>query len=110
LLCDPTEGALIGVIDFGTAGTGDPAQDFGMLINMYGESLVRRLSLHYKGIPDLVERARFYAGQLELFWMLGGLRSGNKSWFAVHLGRARDALPIGSGWLKERYLCTSHMN
>ena len=100
LLCDPTEGALTGVIDFGTAGTGDPASDFGTLISMYGESLVRRLSAYYEGIPGLIERARFYTGQVELFWMLRGLRSTDRSWFAAHLGRARDALPIGSGWPK----------
>jgi hypothetical protein len=26
-----------------------------------------------------------------------GLRSDDKSWFGVHIGRARDVLPVGSG-------------
>jgi hypothetical protein len=31
-------------------------------------------------------------------WLLGGLRSGDASWFAVHIGQARDVMPVGSGW------------
>jgi len=101
LLCDPETDALSGIIDFGTAGKGDPAGDIGMMINQYGESMVRQLSWTYEFVPDLIERARFYAAQVELFWMLRGLQTGDKSWFAVHLSRAGDALPVGSGWPDE---------
>lgn len=97
ILYDPERQAINGIIDFGTAGVGDPAVDFGVMINTYGESFVRRMAPHYPGLPALIERARFVAGQVELEWVLGGLRSDDPSWFAVHIGRARDARPIGTG-------------
>jgi aminoglycoside 2''-phosphotransferase len=99
LLYQPETRRLNGVIDFGTAGLGDPACDFGCLIDQYGESFVRRLGRYYAGLDDLIERARFWAGTLELQWALGGLRQPeDPAWFFVHIGRARDVLPIGSGW------------
>ena len=39
LLFDRQTNQFNGIIDFGTVGIGDPAQDFGLLINQYGESL-----------------------------------------------------------------------
>ena len=98
LLYDPETRRLSGVIDFGTVGLGDPAADFACIIDAYGESFLRRIGKYYPGIGDHIERARFWAGTLELQWLLGGLRSDDKSWFAVHLGRARDVMPVGSGW------------
>ncbi|MCB8928242.1 MAG: phosphotransferase [Ardenticatenaceae bacterium] len=90
---------LNGIIDFGTAGVGDPAADFGCLIDQYGETFLRQLAPFYPGLDQLIERARFWAGTLELQWALGGLRYPDEpDWFMVHIGRARDVLPIGSGW------------
>jgi RimJ/RimL family protein N-acetyltransferase/aminoglycoside phosphotransferase (APT) family kinase protein len=90
---------LNGIIDFGTAGLGDPAADFGCLIDQYGETFLRQMAPFYPGIERHIERARFWAGTLELQWVLGGLRSPNEpDWFMVHIGRARDVQPIGSGW------------
>ncbi len=89
---------MTGVIDFGTAGLGDPACDVSILINNYGESFVRRVSQHYPAIGSMIERARFWAGTVELQWVLGGIRTGDLSWFTVHIGHARDVMPIGSGW------------
>lgn len=85
-----------GIIDFGTAGVGDPAQDFGLLVNQYGESFLRRMSRTYPEIRKHVDRARFYAGKVELEWVLRGIQDEAKDMFVVHLGRARDAMPIGS--------------
>jgi aminoglycoside 2''-phosphotransferase len=98
LLYDRERRRVSGVIDFGTAGLGDPACDVSGLINNYGESFVRRVVRFYPEIGGMIERARFWAGTLELQWLLGGLRSGDASWFTVHLGRARDVMPVGSGW------------
>jgi aminoglycoside 2''-phosphotransferase len=99
LLYNPEARRLCGVIDFGTAGIGDPANDFGCLIDQYGESFLHRLAPSYPGIEQHIERARFWAGTLELQWLLGGLRySDELDWFMAHIGRARDVLPIGSGW------------
>jgi aminoglycoside 2''-phosphotransferase len=90
---------LNGVIDFGTAGIGDPACDFVCLLNQYGEPFLRRMSNYYPNIGDLIERTRFWTGTLELQWLLGGLRYPDEpTWFMVHIGRARGMMPVGSGW------------
>lgn len=98
ILCQRPDCQINGIIDFGTAGTGDPAADIGCLINVYGESFVRRMARDYGAIGDHIERGRFRAGTLEIQWLLGGLRSDDRSWFPVHIGRARDVQPLGSGW------------
>jgi aminoglycoside 2''-phosphotransferase len=98
ILYDRKGKRMTGVIDFGTAGLGDPACDVSILINNYGESFVRRVSQHYPAIGSMIERARFWAGTVELQWVLGGIRTGDLSWFTVHIGHARDVMPIGSGW------------
>jgi aminoglycoside 2''-phosphotransferase len=87
---------ISGVIDFGTARLGDPAADFALLINAYGESFLRRMSRSYPAITESLDRARFMAGAIELEWALNGLRSNDLSWLLCHIGRARDVLPIGA--------------
>lgn len=87
---------LSGVIDFGTAGPGDPAVDIGLLLNTYGESLVRQMADTYPMSVELLDRARFFAGSLELEWALAGVRETDVSMLLVHLGRARDIQPIGT--------------
>jgi aminoglycoside 2''-phosphotransferase len=96
LLIDPERWELTGVIDFGTAGPGDPAVDIALLLNTYGESIVQRLATTYPIGADMLDRARFLAGALELEWALAGVSNNDPSMFLVHLGRARDILPIGS--------------
>jgi aminoglycoside 2''-phosphotransferase len=100
LLYDPQMQCLNGIIDFGTAGVGDPATDFACLLDQYGETFVWRVAKFYPDFDEaLLERARFWAGTLRLQWLLGGLRYPDEpDWFAVHIGRARDVLPVGSGW------------
>lgn len=90
-------GRLGGVLDFGEAGWGDPAMDYAALLNTYGESLLRRMARTDPAILGGLERARFRAAYLELEWALKGVRSKNPEWFLVHLGRARDSLPFGTG-------------
>jgi aminoglycoside 2''-phosphotransferase len=99
ILYDDAAADLTGVIDFGTAGVGDPANDFALIISMYGESFLRRVASSYPAIGEALDRARFLAGTLELQWALAGLRSGDRSWFVAHIGRARDACPIGERWV-----------
>jgi aminoglycoside 2''-phosphotransferase len=86
-----------GIIDFGAAGLGDPAIDFAILIQHYGESVLNRFYRVYPEIPTYLKRARFYAGTWELRWALIGIQSGDISWFMCHIGDARDIkfdLPI----------------
>jgi aminoglycoside 2''-phosphotransferase len=95
-LCyDPTVHRLVGVIDFGDAGLGDPAADLGSVISAYGESLLWQMEPVYPAVPDLIDRARFLAGTLELRWALAAIRSHDPAWFLCHLGHARDAWPVG---------------
>jgi aminoglycoside 2''-phosphotransferase len=90
LLRHPTEPTLTGALDFGMAGVGDPASDFGNLISIYGETFVRRMRGIYPALETLLPRARFYAQALEFEWTLRGLEDGELFWFTAHLGNARD--------------------
>lgn len=108
ILFDDERRRISGMIDFGTAGMGDPAADFGCVIYQYGETFLKRMSRSYPDIANHIDRARFWAGTLELQWALGGLREMQKvvleadrhqvdwSWFTVHIGMAaKDMRPIG---------------
>jgi aminoglycoside 2''-phosphotransferase len=96
ILFDPRKSRVSGVIDFGTAGVGDPAADVACIIYQYGESFLRRMTRHAPRLLDGIERARFWAGTLELQWALAGLRRADPSWHLVHIGSARDVLPVRS--------------
>jgi aminoglycoside 2''-phosphotransferase len=98
ILFDPAAGRIGGVLDWGIAGLGDPAHDYGVLINCYGESFVRRMTRHTPEIGALIDRARFMSTLAEPKWVLRGLRSNDPFWFTVSLGTARDLRPIGSKW------------
>ena len=52
---------FIGIIDFGSAGIGDPAVDFAGLCGSYGEPFVQRCARVYPLIDLCWERIRFYA-------------------------------------------------
>jgi aminoglycoside 2''-phosphotransferase len=90
VLFNPATADLTGIIDFGTAGLGDPAGDFAVMISMYGERFLQRMARMYPAIAEALDRARFWAGTMELQWALAGLRSDDRSWFVAHIGRARD--------------------
>jgi aminoglycoside 2''-phosphotransferase len=98
ILYDRKARRLAGVIDFGTAGIGDIADDFANVIHGLGETLLRRMSKYDPAIRGALDRARFQAGTLEIQWALAGLRSNDMSWMVCQIGRARDMLPIGV-WL-----------
>ena len=94
LLYDPDAMRLTGVIDFGVAGLGDPANDLANLISGLGESIVMKMEPAYPTLRSYLDRARFMAGSVEVQWLLNGLRSNDPSWFAAHIGFARDVGPI----------------
>jgi aminoglycoside 2''-phosphotransferase len=79
-----------GIIDFGCAGLGDPAIDFGVIIYNYGESFMDRFYKMYPEAETYLKRARFYAGAHEVRWLLTGIERNNPWWFAVHVGGAKD--------------------
>lgn len=96
LLWDDEQGAMTGVIDLGTAGVGDPAVDIACILYNYGEPFLRRMCHFYPEIMDWIDRARFWAGTLELQWLLTGLRKQEPMWHTIHIGGARDIGLIGS--------------
>ncbi len=98
ILIDRHHCQLTGVIDFGSSGTGHPADDFAEIIHYFGESFLHKMSRGYPQIGLLIDRARFWAGTLELLWALAGLATGDLSWLTNHIGSARDVLPVGVGW------------
>ena len=95
LLWNKTEAKLTGVIDFGTAGIGDPAADYACVIYNYGETFLTRMARYDPAIEDAVNRARFWAGTSELQWALTGIRRKSPIWHTVHVGSAKDMSPIG---------------
>lgn len=95
ILYQPEPPGLRAVLDFGEAGPGDVADDFALLINIYGESFLERMGRFDPRIGDTIDRARFMAGAIELIWALDGVRHKSLDWFLVHLGRSRDVKPIG---------------
>jgi aminoglycoside 2''-phosphotransferase len=95
ILYDAARAQLNGIIDYGVAEIGDPAADLALIINTYGESFLRQMIPVYGEIQAALDRARFRAGALELWWARQGIRTADPSWCLVHLGRARDAMPIG---------------
>jgi aminoglycoside 2''-phosphotransferase len=96
IIFDREQKRINGLIDFGTAGIGDAAADFSCIIYNYGESFLAKMSKYYPEIENAVNRARFWAGTLQLQWALTGLRTKNYWWNLVHLSGARDAKPIGA--------------
>ncbi|MFN8468041.1 MAG: phosphotransferase [Caldilineaceae bacterium] len=98
ILYDPAQGSLAGIIDFGTAGMGDPAVDWGCLIGAYGESFVRRMHATYPLDQATLDRARFLAGAIELEWALIGIQQKDPSMLLVHIGGARDRQALLTPW------------
>jgi len=96
VLLDPSARRLGGVIDFGTAGLGDPATDIATLLHYYGESIVRRMEPTYTQLPKLIDRARFWAGTLELQWALAGVLDDDIPMLLAHVGAAGDVQPLGA--------------
>lgn len=95
LLVDPREHRLSAVLDFGTAGIGDPAVDVATLLHVYGESLI---APHVHALSNLdestLQRARFWCATLDLQLALLGLLHNDPSLLVAHIGgAARDLLP-----------------
>ncbi|HYI23783.1 MAG TPA: phosphotransferase [Thermomicrobiales bacterium] len=96
ILVDPESSRLTGVIDFGTAGLGDPADDIGALLAHLGSDLVGHMRPVLPIDAATWARARFRAGCLELEWALIGIRENDLSMLVAHLGGARDYQPLVS--------------
>lgn len=96
ILFDPDKKTISGIIDFGTAGLGDPATDIASLICNYGEEFLRHTQKNYSSLKKIVDRARFWAGTVELQWALAGVHHKDTGLLLSHIGGARSVQPIGA--------------
>jgi aminoglycoside 2''-phosphotransferase len=89
ILFDATEQRVSGVIDFGSAGIGDPANDIAALTsrNSLPEDVVPLMEPAYAGATRLLDRARFYRGTFALQYALFGAEMGDDG--ALRHGLAR---------------------
>lgn len=76
ILCDPETMQINGVIDFGAAGIGDPAQDVGAVWSL-GDSLMKHFFDHYPEMRQTLDRVRFLHSTYALQQALYALRDGN---------------------------------
>lgn len=81
ILFDSQTQRIRGILDFGSAGLGDPAVDFAGLLSQYGEEFVERCGRAYPGVEALMERIRFYQGTFALQEALFGLENNDRGAF-----------------------------
>ncbi len=79
ILFDPASGSIRGILDFGSAGLGDPAYDFAGLLSSYGEDFLRRCARVYPELAGFLPRVRFYQGTFALVEALFGVEHGDEA-------------------------------
>lgn len=97
IIFDSGKHAITGVVDFRSAGMGDPAFDIAYILYHYGERFTEILQSTYNGSMKLLQRARFIAETFPLQWALGGQRTGNPYWHLMHMG---NSLGFRSAFIK----------
>lgn len=82
---------ITGVIDFGSAGIGDPAVDIAGLVGPagYGEEFVRQMFTDYPEAETYLNRARFYASTFALQQALFGMEHNDKEAFEAGIAAYR---------------------
>ncbi|GET37686.1 phosphotransferase family protein [Microseira wollei] len=99
ILFNSEQQTISGIIDFGTAGVGNPAIDFASLLDNYGEPVVKRMDRYYSDLERLIDQARFRAGTVWLQWALMGVQQQDTELLLAHIGSsARDIQPLGAAW------------
>ena len=83
ILYDAKARTISGIIDFSSAGLGDPATDIAALLSPagYGLDFVRRFSAIYPDLGTLIERTHFYIGTFALQEALFGIEQGDNDAF-----------------------------
>ena len=83
ILYDTRTNSISGIIDFSSAGWGDPAVDFAALLCSvsYGEQFLERFTPIYPLTEAILSRAKFYAGTFALQEALYGLEDGDPEAF-----------------------------
>jgi aminoglycoside 2''-phosphotransferase len=86
VLFDPAIRTISGVIDFSSAGPGDPAVDVAALL-CYAEPFRQQFYQVYPELETMVDRVQFYQGTFALQEALFGLHEGDREAFARGIGR-----------------------
>ncbi len=97
---DSSTGTVNGITGFGNTGIGDPAFDFGVLLDHLGETFVKRMNKYYGNVYTYLDRARFYAYISNLRWfrdVCDMISTRDFSRFQIQV-KDRDILPVGSKW------------
>ena len=89
ILYDPKTRKISGIIDFGSAGLGDPAVDLAA-VSTYGEPFFEMICENYPGVDALLTRARFYHGTFALQEALHGFHNGDQKAFENGMAAYRD--------------------
>jgi aminoglycoside 2''-phosphotransferase len=80
VLFDGLRGEVAAILDFGSAGLGDPACDLAAMLT-YGEGFARAGFAVYPGLASLLPRARFYRSTFALQEALYGVEHGDEGAF-----------------------------
>ncbi len=80
VLYDVQSRSVCGIIDFGFAGLGDPAQDIAAA-SCFGDAYLRHYPAAYPGIEALLPRARFIKGTFALSEALHGIKNNDREAF-----------------------------
>ncbi|MFC3771302.1 phosphotransferase family protein [Paenibacillus sp. GCM10012303] len=86
ILYDSDKRRISGIIDFGSAGIGDPAVDCAALLASYGEQFLQFAAAVYPEIDGMMDRITFYRGTFALQEALFGLEHEDSE--AFHSGLA----------------------
>jgi len=91
ILCDPDQGDVTGIIDWGDASIGDPAIDFAGLLCDFGAEFTRGVLAGYEGEvgETFWSRVEFYARIVGFYEILYGLQEGNSTHVAYGLERLK---------------------
>jgi len=81
ILFDAEQGCISGVIDFGGATVGDPAQDVGALRVSFGDAFLGRIFSHNPALQQTMSRVTFIQSTYALQQALYALRDGNQDDF-----------------------------
>lgn len=79
---------ITGILDFGVAGTGNPAHDMGVLLDGLGERFTSLMCPVYPDLDIVLSRAR--VGLCSAGWHLRGNDTGDIFWHLTHLMTAKD--------------------
>jgi aminoglycoside 2''-phosphotransferase len=98
ILVDPVKARVTGIIDWGTAGFGDPASDYVGIAFELGENFLHRMVEADPDIPSMIEKIRFWVQTMNWQILLKYHQTLDPAWINCIHPYNRDLHPVGSGW------------